>query len=503
MSLRSHKSTVLGVLGVVAATLIGARAGAQIYYVSPQGNDANEGTIDRPLKTIQRALSLVPVGGSVYLREGVYANSTTVRSSRSGMEGQYIRLWAFPGETPVLDFSSQPRSSSSRGLQISHNYWYIRGLKIGHAGDNGIHVSGSRNIIEGCVLYENEDTGVQISGGGSFNVIRNCDSYANYDSATHGENADGFAPKLDVGPGNLFVGCRAFDNADDGWDFFESAYQVVLDSCWSFHNGFNIRNDPGFQGDGNGFKVGGNFVPASHRLTRCVAFDNKAKGFDQNNNTAGVTIYNCTAWRNQRNFVFGTVPTVGRDTLINNISWASSVQIENLALVAANSWNGYAVSDADFLSLDTALARSPRNPDGSLPTVDFLRLSPGSSLIDAGVGVGLPYNGRAPDLGAFEDGTVAALAEGASAASSFALRQNYPNPFNAATTIQFAIAGRHLTVVKVYDVLGGEVSTLVNDVLEPGMYTVYFDGSKLASGVYVYRLKSGTSVQAKKLMLLR
>ena len=83
------------------------------------------------------------------------------------------------------------------------------------------------------------------------------------------------------------------------------------------------------------------------------------------------------------------------------------------------------------------------------------------------------------------------------------LYQNYPNPFNPTTQIQFTIANRQLTIVKVFDLLGREVTTLVNEVRSPGTYTVDFDGSNLSSGVYIYRLQAGDFVQTKKLVILR
>jgi len=105
--------------------------------------------------------------------------------------------------------------------------------------------------------------------------------------------------------------------------------------------------------------------------------------------------------------------------------------------------------------------------------------------------------------------------------AAFQLCQNYPNPFNPTTTIQFTIVSaqsgsasakktadrsgrnRQLTIVKVYDVLGREVATLVNEVKEPGTYTVQFDGSNLASGVYFYRLTSGSYLATHKMILMR
>ena len=99
--------------------------------------------------------------------------------------------------------------------------------------------------------------------------------------------------------------------------------------------------------------------------------------------------------------------------------------------------------------------------------------------------------------------------------AGFSLSQNYPNPFNPTTKIQFTIVNPHLpyeaqrggqgqlTIVKVFDILGNEVATLVNEVKEPGTYAVEFNGSNLASGVYFYRLQAGTYVQTRRLLLVR
>jgi len=87
--------------------------------------------------------------------------------------------------------------------------------------------------------------------------------------------------------------------------------------------------------------------------------------------------------------------------------------------------------------------------------------------------------------------------------SRFALEQNYPNPFNPSTTIQFAVAGNSFVSLKVYNLLGQELSTLVSEQLAPGKYSVHWDGSGFPSGVYVYRLQSGAFVETRRLVLLR
>jgi photosystem II stability/assembly factor-like uncharacterized protein len=87
--------------------------------------------------------------------------------------------------------------------------------------------------------------------------------------------------------------------------------------------------------------------------------------------------------------------------------------------------------------------------------------------------------------------------------TKFALEQNYPNPFNPSTSIQYAISSRQFVTLKVYDVLGNEIATLVNEYRNAGSYEIEFDASKLSSGVYYYQLRSGDFIQTKKMILLK
>ena len=85
----------------------------------------------------------------------------------------------------------------------------------------------------------------------------------------------------------------------------------------------------------------------------------------------------------------------------------------------------------------------------------------------------------------------------------FILLQNYPNPFNPKTTISYSIPKPSFVTLKVYDILGEEIATLVNDYSNSGNYKVYFDGSKLTSGIYFYRIQAGDFIEKKKLILLK
>jgi hypothetical protein len=86
---------------------------------------------------------------------------------------------------------------------------------------------------------------------------------------------------------------------------------------------------------------------------------------------------------------------------------------------------------------------------------------------------------------------------------TFALLQNYPNPFNPSTAIQYNIPQAESVVLKVYNMLGQEVQTLVNEVQNPGSYTVRFNASRLASGVYFYRLTAGEYVKIRSMLFVK
>lgn len=87
--------------------------------------------------------------------------------------------------------------------------------------------------------------------------------------------------------------------------------------------------------------------------------------------------------------------------------------------------------------------------------------------------------------------------------ATYSLHQNYPNPFNPRTTIAFQILSTSKVILKVFDLLGREVVTLLNQELDPGTHKIEFDAKGLASGVYYYRLQAGNFMDTKKLILLR
>jgi len=375
---------------------------------APDGTPGAPGTLEAPT-TLPDALERAAAGVTIYLRGGSYDLTSTLGLSQDGSESDPILLSAYPldDERPLLDFSAMAEDSGNRGLSLSGDYWHVYGVDVLGAGDNGMFVGGSHNTIEYATFSECADTGLQLGNGASENLILNCDSYYNADSSL--ENADGFAAKLDVGTGNKFVGCRAWNNLDDGWDgYLRPANDITTtyEDCWAIDNG-KLQDGSVGAGDGNGFKTGGSDdKDLSHNAnyTRCIATGNVHDGFDHNSNRGSVTILNSAAHDNGANINFGTSNIAASLTIKNSVSLgtngdlsASSTDITN------NSWqDGRAATADDFVSIDASALKGPRKSDGSLPDIDYLRLAPGSDLVNAGVDLGLPYSGAAPDIGPFE-----------------------------------------------------------------------------------------------------
>ena len=173
-------------------------------------------------------------------------------------------------------------------------------------------LSGNNNKIERMVFNDNQDTGLQLSRYNtsaatiadwpSNNLILNCTSKNNSDNASM-ENADGFAAKLTCGEGNVFDGCMAYNNSDDGWDLFAKSATgpigvVTIQNCIAFRNGFTEFGEGYGNCDGNGFKLGGSGIGSAHILKNCLAFENLHCGFTDNNNPKLGSLTNCTAVNN-------------------------------------------------------------------------------------------------------------------------------------------------------------------------------------------------------------
>lgn len=413
-------------------------ASAETYYLANDGSDKQSGTLSRPFRSFEHVIRVARAGDTIYVRGGTYKLTKGIVIEKSGAKGRPIKLWAYRTEKPILDFGGNPRHANPPQPRVDDSvaktrgavgilvlrggdYWHIKGLTIQNAAYYGVRVYGSNNVFEQLVLRANKASGLEITGKEgckpSNNLVLNCDSYRNFDPQSRGEDADGFAVKFKtVGPGNVLRGLRAWSNADDGYDFWHVAHPVRIEDCWSFDNGYFrkewARQVSGrWQGDGMGFKLGQD--AAELVLNRVVAFGNKGFGIDENGNRSkgGVTINNATLVNNTKNGNPVQIqlndgrPHKIRNSVAFDVDGPGVTDFTKEVDDRFNSWNGIKVTASDFKSLDTRqlmkAAMGRRKPDGSLPDIG-LHLDRRSRLIDAGTDVGLPYRGKAPDLGAFE-----------------------------------------------------------------------------------------------------
>ncbi|CAM5273780.1 Pectate disaccharide-lyase [Streptomyces tendae] len=208
---------------------------------------------------------------------------------------------------------------------MNGSYWHVKGIVVEHAGDNGIYVGGSNNVIERTVTRFNRDTGLQLGRISSStpasqwpanNLIVSAESHDNADS--DGEDADGFAAKLTTGKGNVFRYAVSHHNIDDGWDLYTKTDTgaigpVTIEDSLAYGNGTLSDGTVQSNGDRNGYKLGGDDIAVDHVVRRSIAFDNGHHGFTYNSNPGSMAISNNLSIDNaERNYSFDKGTSVFR-----------------------------------------------------------------------------------------------------------------------------------------------------------------------------------------------
>lgn len=411
-------------------------------YVSPSGKSSAAGTESAPMD-LATAITKIQAGNTIWMKAGTYSISKTIviDEDNCGKSGAYKKISNINGGTVVIDFDGMSEASSNRGFVLDGDYWYFYGVEICNAGDNGMLLSGNNNVIEMCQFYNNHDTGLQlsryntsadsISEWPAYNTIKNCTSFNNKDEATT-ENADGFAAKLTCGEGNVFDGCIAYCNSDDGWDLYAkpetgSIGVVTIKNCVAFGNGKLTDGSGSANGDMNGFKLGGSNgqCPTPHVVENSVAFNNGACGFTDNGNGGALTMKNCTAANNgvyasKANYMCYRTSSSAKYT--NLLSYADSVKSSDKFLgkmsntvyansgfyhISSGSFSGSAVKEGTKLSLSSSDFKSTsipgyssgkyatnyhtvfRNSDGSVNLNGLFEVKSSGTLGSYGVGATL------------------------------------------------------------------------------------------------------------------
>lgn len=298
------------------ATAAVDEAKANETYSSKAQINSGKGTKGNPID-IYNAVAYAKAGQKILLLAGDYkvANNLLIPFGIDGTSEKPIYMMPEQaGTRVVLDFAG----TTGEGITLCGNYWYIQNIDVTNSanGKDGIHVAGSYNVLDSVNTYNNGNTGIQISRFSNvqaksdwpaYNTIKNCTSHNNADAGY--EDADGFAAKLTIGKGNVFVGCIAHNNADDGWDLFAKVETgnipaVVIMNCVAYANGY--LEDGTDAGNGNGFKMGGSSLAGGHVLLNSVAFENKAKGIDSNSCPDNVVVSSTSYNNNNYNIALYT-----------------------------------------------------------------------------------------------------------------------------------------------------------------------------------------------------
>ena len=329
-------------------------------WVDPNGSDTNPGTMASPMKTVcdtstktgacyklcASSYSCPPAGATIWMKGGTYAITKKIDlgATRPGVAAGIMKLYAVAGAKPVIDASGLDKADVTKtgiAIHLKASYWHVRGIEVKNAPHNCIKVEGGYNTIENVVAHNCGNTGITISqydgsdmsaGPGSNNTILNCDSYANVGIDGRGEDADGFGAKEQSGKNNVFKGCRSWNNADDGFDFYGWADPISVQDSWAFENA--KMKAPG--GDGNGFKLGNG--AGGHTVTNAISAYNIKTAYTSNGASKLSTCTSCKACSN------GSVTGSGDHGISGSIASLSPC-------------------------VDLQKAEGARKADGSLPTL--------------------------------------------------------------------------------------------------------------------------------------
>lgn len=393
------------------ATIIVRTYPGDKIYATQKGSIFGKGTAESPIDLIS-AISYVKPGQTIILAPGKYSieNSKGILIERgnSGTKSERKTLMVEGDGRAVLDFSY-----SKAGMQIWGDYWTIKNIDVCKTSDNtkGIQVAGNFNVLEQVNAYYNGDTGIQISGQSTEtfekwphdNLIVNCTSYGNCDSAQN--NADGFAAKLTTGNNNVFRGCIAYGNIDDGWDLFAKIESgpigpVLIENCVAYRNG-SLPDGSG-KGDGNGFKLGGDGISVPHILRNSISYSNGMSGITSNSNPA-LILENVTSYGNgsynialygkgtaePRQFKAKGILSIEGATSDNYSEMHELLSDDTYFCNGANGANksGTVLKAADvFVSTDTKNIIPSRKADGSIDMKTLLELT---DKVPANVGANL------------------------------------------------------------------------------------------------------------------
>jgi len=515
-----HK--IFTIITIITTFLFPQILAQNTYYVSASGNNNNNGlTPQTAFATLQHAADVVSAGDSVLVLEGNYAGFDL---RTDGIQNSPIVFKAIENDV-VID---QPNSVTNDGINIENADWIVvDGFNVINQPRAGIRVAVSdfvtiRNnictdnyrwgiftgftddiLIENNICSHTEDEhGIYVSNSGDRPVVRNNICFEN--------NGCGIQLNADLSQGGDGIITNAVIEGN-----------ILHDNCYGGGSAINL--------DGVQESLIYNNLLYNNHATGIAMFQIDGADGSKNNKVYNNTITNPSDSRWNILVVDGsTNDTLYNNILINHHSFRGSIAIDAASLTGFHSDfnilvnrmsnddgnSNMTLSEWQLLGYDlNSLIADPEEEifvdhlSGNFHLLQNSQaVNTGTSLVEGIVNVDLDDISRPQgigyDIGSYEFLNTTSVTE-KSITKKFELDQNYPNPFNPETNIKFHIAEPGFVSLKVYNVLGNEVATLINEDLSPGEYEVTFKAEEIPSGVYMYQLQTGNKIQTRKMMLVK
>ena len=492
------------------------------YYVSENGNNSNNGlTPETAFETLQHAADIVTAGDSVLVLQGNYVGFDI---RKNGSQTSLIVFKAIENNV-VID---EKNSVTPDGINIENASWIIiDGFEVKDQPRAGIRAAVSDFVtVKNNYCHNNQRWGIFTGFTDDLTVENNTCSYS---TEEHGIYVSNSSDRPIIKDNHSFNnnGCGIHMNGDISMGGDGIISNAVVEG--------NILHDNGY-GGGSAINMDG--------VQNSEIFNNLV----YNNHATGIAMYQIDGGdASKNNKVYNNTiiqPADGRWCIIS-VDGSTGNTIYNNILINHHSFRGSIAIDAasadGFISDYNILVNRLSNDDGNsnmtlsqwqslgydLHSIiadpeeqifidhtngDF-HLLQNAQAVDAGTNLVLPTvfedldntprpQGSGFDIGCYEF-TNATTVEEENIPESFQLFQNYPNPFNPTTTLSFVIGYSSFVSLKVYDVLGNEIATLVDEEKTAGKYEVSFNSTELPSGVYIYQLNSGNYIQTRKMVILK
>lgn len=534
-------------ISLIVIVLLNTTASATNYYVAKNhasANDSNPGTLNSPWKTIQHAAEILQPGDTVFIRTGVYSEQVNTTPSGNAVNGSIV-FTAFPGEKPAIDGNIV--SSGRTGFGITHSYIKLIGLEIRNW-ETGIWMEIGGNIeLADCEVHHCMFGIGAANGAHDFVLTRvemhHFDLYG-FDASPSGgadcyngtlndcishtararqQNVDGFALGHGTQHDFVFNHCITYD-VFDGFDISSgntTLNQCLAYNCWNgnyklWQDNVKLINCIGHCCPGSNVELDWDEQPGTTWLINCTFYNAGTFTIWVENAKDRLRMYNCIlAGGDNIGLAFeqmGVGNYKGDYNIFHNDNPYRAVAVAytdefTLDQVKNGAWTSYSGQDAHSIvdNVDVNLFVDPANSNlhliESSPAVDRARgdLAPPIDFDRNPRPIGNGF-----DIGAYEyQQAVGIECELPLSTESMILVQHYPNPFNSSATIEFALPQSAFVTLKVYNLLGDEVATLVAEQRSAGIHKLNWDARGLASGVYLYRLEADVFVQVKKLVLMR